>query len=150
MNVVKFFSALAFGIVLTSQGFAQGEIPVSMYTGTPGIGINLYTVRDHDLSESISLSYDLSELRIGSEHRYGVGWTLAVGGAVSRKVRGLPDDFKGVGSDHRRGWLYNSNYTLTFPNVADTLVSTISDEQSDWTFIISCWTLDLIWSLARV
>ncbi|MEI9919853.1 MAG: hypothetical protein WDO14_13800 [Bacteroidota bacterium] len=126
-------SGFVFTILVTTQIFGQGEIPVSMYTGTPGIFINLYTLSDHDLSENISLSYNPGDLRLNSEHRYGVGWDISVGGQVSRKVRGLPDDYRGTSGDKRRGWLYNNHYSLTFPN-ADSLTSTY-DESSGWTWV---------------
>jgi hypothetical protein len=124
-------------ILLTTQSYAQGEIPVSMYTGTPGIFIPLYAISDHDLAENISLTYNLSDLRLGGAHRYGVGWDISVGGQVSRKVRGLPDDFAGAAGDSRRGWLYNNNYSaiLSFPNSSDTLSSTSVDEVNDQSFI---------------
>lgn len=95
----------------TGKVFAQGEIPVNMYTGTPEISVTLYTLTDHDLSEPLTMSYNVNDVRRGAQSYYGLGWSLTVGGQVSRQVRGLPDDFAGSGSDTRKGWLYNNNYS---------------------------------------
>jgi len=44
------------------------------------------------------------------EGNLGMGWNVSAGGAVSRTVRGLPDDVqKDNLSNARLGWLYNSN-----------------------------------------
>jgi hypothetical protein len=109
------------------SAFAQGEIPVDMYTGSPGVFISLGTVSDHDLSETIGLSYNVNG--VNSSSPYGLGWNLSgVGGQVYRQVRGLPDDFAGQQTDTRKGWLYNSNwYNVTqFRNSSD--LSTSTDE----------------------
>lgn len=115
--------------------FSQGEIPVNMYTGSPGIFINLATVSDHDLSETLTLSYNVNGINMSSPTNYGVGWSLIAGGQVSREVRGLPDDLYNYGV--RNGWLYNSNYSnvLSFPNSSDSDTSTHTDEQSDQAFL---------------
>lgn len=116
--------------------FSQGELPVNMYTGMPGIFVKLYTLTDHDLSETVSLTYNINALNVNTPKTYGVGWNLDVGGQVFREVRGLPDDFTGTGSDPRRGWLYNNNFSsiLNFANSSDLSASTC-DEQTDNTFI---------------
>ncbi len=131
-----FFFTLCFLLYIPALVYAQGEIPVNMYTGQPGININLYTLADHDLSENISLSYDVNGTNLNSGSVYGVGWSLSTGGQqISRQVRGLPDDF-GNG-DTRKGWLYNSNYSavLLFPNSSDASSGTCTDEQSDQAWI---------------
>src|SRR5882762_7556303 len=131
--ILLFLSILLFSI----GAFAQGEIPVNMYTGTPGIFIKLYTLTDHDLSESINLAYNVNDVNLSGLHTYGVGWDLTVGGQISREVRGLPDDFAGAGSDTRRGWLYGNNYSsiLGFGNSSDVSTTICNDEQTDQTFI---------------
>jgi hypothetical protein len=137
MRPVKFTLLLVSPILGLFQSYGQGEVPVNMYTGSPGIFINLYAVKDHDLTESINLSYSLNDLNLNAAHRYGVGWDLTPGGQISREVRGLPDDFAGASGDNRRGWLYNNNYAavLAFPNASDLTQSTCSDEQTDQAFI---------------
>ncbi|GHN03213.1 hypothetical protein WSM22_47020 [Cytophagales bacterium WSM2-2] len=105
-----------------------------MYTGTPGVFVKLYTLTDHDLSETVSLSYNINGLNLNSPRTYGVGWNVDVGGQVSREVRGLPDDFYGTGSDMRRGWLYHGSRPNNFPNSSDQSTSTC-DEQADFNFI---------------
>ncbi len=70
-----------------------GEVPVSKYTGIPDIRIPLYTLKDGKLSLPISLSYHaggvMPDVRPGWT---GLNFTLMAGGAISRVVRGLPDD----------------------------------------------------------
>ncbi len=129
---------LLYAFLISIGALAQGEVPVNMYTGSPGIFVNLYTLTDHDLSETLTMSYNVNGVNLNTGSIYGVGWNLSVGGQISRKVRGLPDDFVGTGSDTRRGWLYNSNHSnlLQFPNSSDLSAGTpCSDEQSDQTWI---------------
>jgi len=112
--------------------FAQGEIPVNMYTGTPDIRVNLYTLTDHDLSENFSMVYNINKYHI--QGNYGTGWELVVGGSVTRVVRGLPDDFSDA---TRTGWLYANNFSnvLSFSNAADLSSTTYADETSDYNYI---------------
>jgi hypothetical protein len=70
--------------------FAQQEIPVDMYTGTPTIQIPLTTLTDHDIKENIGLSYTASGVRLEEgSGLVGVGWNLIASGSVRREVRGL-------------------------------------------------------------
>jgi len=114
--------------------FAQGEIPVDMYTGTPEIFIDLYTLTDHDLSENFRMIYNPNDVKPGASSAYGLGWSLSVGGSISREVRGLPDDFS---DGTRLGWLYNVNYNniTNFSNTADLSKTTYGDELTDYNYI---------------
>ncbi|HEY9047599.1 MAG TPA: PKD domain-containing protein [Ohtaekwangia sp.] len=136
---MKKFSCVAlFFQFFIFNAFSQGEIPVNMYTGSPGIFIDLYTLSDGDLQEPLKLIYNVNDVNLGGSHAYGIGWDLASANQmVSREVRGLPDDFIGTGGDTRKGWLYNSNasYVTTFGNSSDLSASTCTDEQADQTFI---------------
>jgi YD repeat-containing protein len=69
------------------------EIPVSLYTGTPQINIPLYTLEEGKISVPISLSYHASGVRPNQHPGWvGMGWSLNAGGAITRKVRDIPDD----------------------------------------------------------
>ena len=69
------------------------EIPVGYYTGTPEISIPVCEVKQGDLSVPVSLSYHASGIRVEEFAGWtGIGWTLNAGGAVTRVIRGLPDD----------------------------------------------------------
>ena len=132
----KIFCAALFLHSFILSCLSQGELQTNIYTGSPGIFIDLYTLTDGDLQEPLKLIYNVNDVNLGGTHAYGVGWELsAANQQISREIRGLPDDFAGTSTDNRRGWLYNTNYSLQFPNSSDLSTSTCSDEQSDWTFI---------------
>lgn len=71
-----------------------GDIPVSLYTGTPNITIPLDTLESGKLTLPLSLSYHSAGVK-AEEHPgwVGLGWTLNSGGAITREVRELPDEY---------------------------------------------------------
>lgn len=70
-----------------------GDVPVSLYTGIPSIGVPIYNLADHDVSVDISLSYYSSGIKVDEEATsVGLGWSLNAGGVIVRSVRGRPDD----------------------------------------------------------
>src|SRR5882762_9194100 len=86
---------------------AQGELPVELYLGKPSVSVSLGSVTDYDLSEPLRLAYNAGGIRVNDpDGIYGLGWSLAGAGIISREVRALPDDFKGTSPDNRSGWLY--------------------------------------------
>jgi hypothetical protein len=71
-----------------------GEVPVSLYTGTPNIDIPLYTLEEGKIKVPISLSYHASGVRVNQHPGWvGLNWNLNAGGAITRVVRGTPDDY---------------------------------------------------------
>ncbi len=70
------------------------NMPVNLFTGVPQIGVPLYNYSDNNgLSMSISLNYFAGGLRINEDaSQAGSGWSLNAGGAISRSVKGRPDD----------------------------------------------------------
>ncbi|RAW01107.1 hypothetical protein [Pseudochryseolinea flava] len=125
-----------------NQSYGQGELPVDMYTGTPTIQFPISAVIDRDLGQPVSLIYSAGGVRLDEPSgNFGLGWSLSASASVSRIVKGLPDDFTGIGSDLRRGWLYRtaSNVAIgaevnSLPNTSD-LTTVCSDEQNDYTRI---------------
>ena len=79
----------------TAQAMQKyGDIPVSAYTGVPEISIPLYTIKYHDITVPISLSYHASGIKVAEESsNVGLGWTLNAGGAISRNIIGYDDFF---------------------------------------------------------
>ena len=76
-----------------------GDIPVSLYTGVPNISIPVYTLKDHDASVNISLSYHGSGIKVDEIASYvGLGWSLDAGGMITRVVRGRPETLLSDGS----------------------------------------------------
>lgn len=72
-----------------------GDIPVSLYTGTPTINIPLYTI-DRAVNVPISLSYHASGVKVDDiSSMVGLGWVLNAGGVITRIVHGIPDDLTG-------------------------------------------------------
>jgi len=69
------------------------ETPVSLYSGIPSISIPLYEISIHGVSVPITLNYHAGGIRADQEATWvGLGWSLDYGGAISRKVRGNPDE----------------------------------------------------------
>ncbi|WP_143092562.1 putative Ig domain-containing protein [Arsenicibacter rosenii] len=65
-----------------------GEIPVSLYTGTPNIQIPLYELAGVELKLPLSLSYRASGIRVDENASWvGLGWSLEAGGVITRTVR---------------------------------------------------------------
>jgi YD repeat-containing protein len=80
----------------TAAGLAKyGDIPVSLYTGTPSIEIPLHVVSGRTLSLPITLKYHASGIKVEETAGWvGLGWALDAGGVISRSVRGIPDDYQ--------------------------------------------------------
>lgn len=111
-----------------------------MYTGTGNFQVPIWNVSSRDISDPVSMVYSVRGVKLNERGgRFGVSWDLNAGGSVSREVRGLPDDFKGIGNDRRRGWFYQKYSTSTYlssdvaslPNTSDN-PSVCTDESSDY------------------
>jgi hypothetical protein len=69
------------------------DYPVSYYTGTPGISVPIYELKDGPAKVPVSLSYHASGIRVAELASWvGLGWTLNSGGMIIRTVRGAPDE----------------------------------------------------------
>lgn len=70
-----------------------GNIPVSLYTGTPEITIPLYRIQGRVLSLPLFLAYHASGLKVEEIPGWvGAGWSLNAGGVITRSVVDQPDD----------------------------------------------------------
>lgn len=70
-----------------------GDIPVSNYTGVPGIGVPLYTLQEGPLSLPINLSYHASGVKVGEPASWvGLGWSMQAGGMITRTILGIADE----------------------------------------------------------
>lgn len=72
-----------------------GSIPVGPSTGIPSISIPIYAhigkIKNVDLS--VSLDYHAGGVKVDEiASNAGLGWTLNAGGAITRVVRGIPDE----------------------------------------------------------
>lgn len=108
-----------------------GDIPVSLYTGTPSINIPLATLREGELSLPIELSYHSGGIKADEHPGWtGLGWTLIAGGAITREVRDIPDESRTYGyrtvcshlkldnltsSSDLSGFIQDKDGTVTYP-----------------------------------
>ena len=71
------------------------DIPVSHYTGIPQVNIPITSINERSLTIPISLNYHAGGHNVSQVANWvGLGWKFNAGGMITRKVRGLPDDFK--------------------------------------------------------
>lgn len=78
------------------------SIPVNFYTGTPQIGVPIYTLQEGNLAVPVGLAYNASGIRAGEVASWcGLGWNTVAGGMISRIVRGLPDEGMDDGITHK-------------------------------------------------
>lgn len=69
-----------------------GNVPVSLFTGTPNVSVPLYELKGNSLSTPISLSYNASGFKPEDEATWcGSAWSLNAGGVITRAARGNPD-----------------------------------------------------------
>lgn len=87
-----------------------GNIPVSTYTGIPNISIPLYSIDYRDVHIPIDLRYHSSGVTLETESSWvGMGWTLNVGGVITRTLR-AGDDMQKINdgvSTHGSDYLYS-------------------------------------------
>lgn len=140
---LSILSGLVFGCLVYGPGYAQKpSVAVDNFSGNLSASIPLYNYRFGSISVPVILTYNGGGVRVKeAEGSGGVGWNLVAGGAVSRQLRGLPDDvLKENGtSNERKGWLYNTNGTKinNFTVANDNNLSTTADEFSDFSYIIN-------------
>ncbi len=73
-----------------------GDIPVSLYTGTPSISIPFYSLKSRTLELPISLNYHASGMKVNEIASWvGIGWSLSAGGTIGRTVIGKADEVNG-------------------------------------------------------
>lgn len=133
-----FIAAIQF-LVPAYNCIAQSVDPL---TGRAQVSIPLWTISNADISIPISVWHHGGALRVQEgEGSCGMGWNLSASGAVSRQVRGLPDDYKAASyaDDTRRGWLFDSNASAVanFSSFPDNTLSNCSDETDAYSFIDS-------------
>lgn len=70
-----------------------GENTPDFYHGTVSVSIPLYTWSDNLFTVPVSLNYSSSGLKPALAcSPEGLGWTLVVGGVITREVKGIPDE----------------------------------------------------------
>ncbi|MFI5138440.1 MAG: hypothetical protein ACHQIM_11500 [Sphingobacteriales bacterium] len=130
-------SNMAFVNTMVSGSYSPSNsiVSVNESTGTANVIIPLYTIAAAHVTFPINLVYSATGLRTSDvEQNAGMGWQVSLGGAVTRKLRGLPDDVSKDGKGNGAfGWLYANNgptiSSLHFIN--DNNTATCADETTD-------------------
>lgn len=80
---------------INAQSFLQNiNHPVSHYTGTVNVEIPICTIELKDISVPVSLTYNTSGIKVEQEaSTVGLGWSLNVGGAITKTILGENDLF---------------------------------------------------------
>jgi Family of unknown function (DUF5977) len=69
-----------------------GNVPVSLFTGTPGISIPLYQLAGNSISVPVQLNYNAGGFNPQEIATWvGLNWSLNAGGVITRSVMGNPD-----------------------------------------------------------
>ncbi len=70
-----------------------GDVPIDYSSGTPSISIPIHTLKEGSVSLPITLNYHPSGIKVAELASWvGLGWSLDVGGMVSRTVLGITDE----------------------------------------------------------
>jgi len=106
-----------------------GDIPVSLFTGTPDINIPLYELNYGIINVPINMNYHASGVKPDQHPGWvGLGWNLNAGGMISRIVHDMPDDYQ---NSHRYSWIGPNNTGLNLSSAGYYFRS--SDlNRSDW------------------
>lgn len=70
-----------------------GDVPVSLYTGTPNISVPIHKLNERGLELDINLQYNAKGVRVEDVPGWvGQNWALNAGGVITRSVRGSAYD----------------------------------------------------------
>ncbi|MEM8585785.1 MAG: hypothetical protein AAGF87_16020, partial [Bacteroidota bacterium] len=74
---------------------AYQDQPVNMYTGRAMINLPIGEISTGNLSDNISISYQTGGNKVNQIAEFvGLGWSLNAGSTITRKINGLPDEYK--------------------------------------------------------
>jgi hypothetical protein len=117
---------------IVSTVHAQSVDPL---TGSLQYGVPLGELNANDISIPVGISQHGNALTVAEgEGDCGMGWSLSAGGAITRLVRGLPDDLDGA----RKGWIKMSSQhssIQSFTPSGNDALDVCSDEASDFNFL---------------
>ncbi|WP_333575989.1 hypothetical protein [Sphingobacterium sp.] len=83
-----------------------GEIPVSLFTGTPDISIPIFSIGNKDFKFPVDLRYHPSNIKPNQRSGWvGLGWSMGAP-AITREVKGFPDEFS-IEAKPYIGYYYN-------------------------------------------
>jgi hypothetical protein len=122
-------------MVSASYSPSNNIVSVNESTGTANVVIPIYTIQAAHVTFPINLVYSATGVKgTDNEQNAGMGWNVSLGGAVTRQLRGLPDDVTKDGNGNGAlGWIYANNgqsiSNMQFIN--DNNTATCNDETSD-------------------
>ncbi|NJN28620.1 MAG: hypothetical protein HC819_22905 [Cyclobacteriaceae bacterium] len=110
--------------------------------GVVPIDIPLFSISAGQYTHPISLSYHSGGIKVNQDATWvGLGWSITMGGSITRSVRDVPDDvqngyeiiFEGTGYHNRThiteyGWLNDPNRIQNFPEITNEDYKTASDQ----------------------
>ncbi|SDW57973.1 hypothetical protein SAMN05444410_1046 [Hydrobacter penzbergensis] len=71
-----------------------GQVPVDYFTGLPQIDMPIYKFKSGSISIPVHLSYHAGGIKPADHASWvGQGWTLQAGGAITRIINDLPDEW---------------------------------------------------------
>lgn len=69
------------------------DIPIGKFTGTPNVNIPIYSIKSGQLQSSANLTYSSNGIKVDEYSGIvGMGWSLSVGGMITRTVNDDPDE----------------------------------------------------------
>lgn len=109
--------------------------------GVVPIGIPLFNISAGKYTHPVSLSYHASGIKVNQDATWvGLGWSITMGGSITRSVRDVPDDVQStypLKFDGRRkftstyvteyGWLVDPGRIAKFPDITNEGFETKSD-----------------------
>jgi hypothetical protein len=71
----------------------HADLALNKNTGAPNINIPLYPIKGKKLQLGVNLNYASTGIKVDeTASRAGMGWSIELGGVVTRTVRGFPDE----------------------------------------------------------
>lgn len=72
-----------------------GNVPVGLFTGSPAVNLELYTLKEGGNTIPLSMSYNSNGVQVDAIPRQlGIDWNLIATGVIMRSVMDQPDDSK--------------------------------------------------------
>lgn len=111
-----------------------GNTPVDYYTGTAQVNVPLYEYKDNDFNISVSAGYASNGLVPQRQTGIlGLNWFLNCGGAITREIRGLPDDKNVTGLDAIFGFLVGSQKEYNDDDLLHLRIGGLPGDPDYWT-----------------
>lgn len=105
-----------------------GDYPISYYSGGIQIDESLFQINVNDFKFPVNISYSFLENKPSTvPSLLGLGFSLKAGAAVTRVVKGFPDDKNGYYQNGGSLDVYNSNRSLYINDVMTGLIDSESD-----------------------